>query len=694
MLRVSPTAAASLALLVLCTLAVLCTAQQPVESQPSGLLHGYTVNDFAASRNPSTPYLHYILDGIHAVTAIDARDGRAVQNVSFVNATLYMAAIAVDSLNHVFVLADGMFRAGMEQLLVLDASLGSLANISVTSLQPPLSDPLEAQLAVDSANSVYLFSSAPGTPTYGYVWVLSPRQWVQQAAWLAPVPLSFSLAAAWMEYVLAIDNTGLLYFQQSSGNQTLYLTDQQGRLQYSYQLGTGDVGEPWIRDVAVDAQLRMWHTHLNSSYVSVTDSNGQLVAIYNLVATSRGRSRANVDVDVLNRVVVADMLEQVLLVVSPQGDIVNTVSSPVASLMFVNELLADYSGHAGGSLLFGDWGSPYVVQRLSVDDSDLGTLLQRYTLPARLRECRDMGLDVGRQSNNIYVLIACGDVYTYPPVLGQYRSFVYVMTQAGRVVSEFRVHDDALRVRVDERAGVLYIASGYTFPLTEQYVAAYSTVDGRQLANYTTSSPSLGRIADLTLVPSSSSQGGSTVIVTDVSNARFVYINTDPSSATVITSQPFPPNTLCYFLTFSTQQNSSLFYVSCQYRNLVNGTFVYGMSFINRWDVTDPSQPLLTDIFLAPTGVLANFGAMAVGLDQHLYAHDRISFSVWQWRDADRASPASHYQQRQHDEPRMHVGQTYMGAPDTEQPDNVRQAGMAELAAHHRHERMRGAPLF
>ena len=595
-------------------------------------------------------------------------------------------AIAVDSLNHVFVLADGMFRAGMEQLLVLDASLGSLANISVTSLQPPLSDPLEAQLAVDSANSVYLFSSAPGTPTYGYVWVLSPRQWVQQAAWLAPVPLSFSLAAAWMEYVLAIDNTGLLYFQQSSGNQTLYLTDQQGRLQYSYQLGTGDVGEPWIRDVAVDAQLRMWHTHLNSSYVSVTDSNGQLVATYNLVATSRGRSRANVDVDVLNRVVVADMLEQVLLVVSPQGDVTSAVSSPIPSFMAVTELLADHSGRGGGSLLFGDYASPYVAQRMSVGDDDAGTLLQRYTLPSRLtNECTDMGLDVGRQSNNIYVLIACGDVYTYPFVLGQYRSFVYVMTQAGRVVSEFRVHDDALRVRVDERAGVLYIASGYTFPLTEQYVAAYSTVDGRQLANYTTSNPTLGYIADITLLQSSSPQGGSTLVVVDLSNRRFVYIDIGPSGLSVTTSQPFPPNTYCFDVAFSMQQNgSSLYYVSCQQLNLVNGSYEVS-TFIDRWDVTNPSQPLLTDIFLAPTGVKAYFGAMAVGLDQHLYAFDGGSYSIWQWRDADRARPASH-QQHQHDEPRMHVGQAYMASPDTEQPDSVRPP-----TTQSRHRHMRGA---
>ena len=48
----------------------------------------------------------------------------------------------------------------------------------------------------------------------------------------------------------------------------LYITDSNGVVQVSYQLGTGNMSEPWIDDVAIDAQLQMWHTHEYNTYIS------------------------------------------------------------------------------------------------------------------------------------------------------------------------------------------------------------------------------------------------------------------------------------------------------------------------------------------------------------------------------------------------------------------------------------------
>ena len=675
-------ATVALCLLALFILPASTVAQQPAEHRPTRFLHGWFVTDFATSRNPATPHLYYAVDGTHQIIVIDSRDGRVVRNVSYFDSQHWLGAITVDSRDYVYVFAHS--QQDSFHLKVFDESLQSLKNVSMASLQPSASSTWELQLLVDSVNSVYLFSSVPGSTNDGYVWVLSPRQWLQQASWKAPIRTSTNRTDT-AYYVIAIDSQDYLYFQQTNGYKMLYITDQQGALQYSYQLGSGNTSSPWIDAVAIDSQGQMWHTFLGSPLVSVLDGSGKGVRLYNILTVNRYSYAKNIDVDLMGNVVVADGVEQALLILSSQtGDIVNSLSSRIPSLWSVTELLADYSGGGrgrnGGSLLFGDWSSPYVAQRMSVSDDDAGALLQRYLLPPRLSgSCFDDGVDIGSQSGNIYVLLSCFDWNTLDS-----STLVYVTSQAGRAVSEFHVHRDAYRVRADEPTNTIYITSRFGFD-GGNAIIAYSMADGTQLANYTTSDPPLNVISDFTII-STGPHDSALLVIVDAGNRRFVNIDTMGRAPPM--SQPFPNRTFCRDITFSLTRHSAVYYVSCSRSEYVNGTYMEE-TFVHKWDVTTPGQPMLTDSYVPPPGAQASLAAIVVGLDQHLYAYDSTSGSIWQWRDADRVSSASE-QPQQDDEPRVHVGQLSVGSAETEQPDLSLAAGIVQSSERSSHRRIRG----
>ena len=667
-------------------------AQSPTEHLPTRYLHGWQATQFACSRNPATPYLYYLLDGPRHIAVLDSRDGHLVRNESlYVDSLFYNARIAVDSRDNVFVLTVPLLPLppfhDTAELKVFDAQLQSVKNITVKSLQPPVSYAETMQLVVDSSNFVYLFDVIERTVPQ--VWVLSPRQWMQQAYWQAPIPTGNST-----RYVLAIDNTDYLYFQQVSGDKNLFITDVKGSLQYTYQLSRGDIDEPDIRDVTIDAQLQMWHTYMNSSAVTVIDSSGRFIADYNLLSMNYGRSNSAIDVDLLNNVVIADRWEQAMLIVSPRGDITRTLSPEVPPLVYVSDLLVDYGegggggggggGRGGGSLLISLYMTPYPVQRVSVGDNDAGRLLQRYSLPARLGGCVGYGADIGRQSSNIYLLLACDDIWASSQPTDW---LVYVMNKAGRVVSEFHVHINAYRIRVDERAGVVYVSTdNYAGPSysPEEVIVAYSMMSGSPLANYSTTNPTLGFIRDFTVLPPAGPQSSSTLVVVDPFNLRFVSIDT--SGATAPISYPFPNNTLCTNIASSLGQQSTSYYVSCFGISRTSGVLFLDSVFIHKWDVTTPDNPTLTDTFVLPAGVLARLGSLVIGLDQHLYAYDWISSTVWQWRDADKYS-ANMEPRQQGDAPRIHVGQTHTQLADEGTSDLRERAGLPKLHAQSSHSR-------
>ena len=440
----------------------------------------------------------------------------------------------------------------------------------------------------------------------------------------------------------------------------LYIADQQGGLQYTYQLGSGNASEPVINALAIDAQLQMWHTHLGHVDLTVLDSTGRLVASFDVLSKSRYSYTQHIGVDLLGNVNVWDGVEQALLVVSPRGDIINTLSSNVPNLWSVTELLADHSsggggggrrGRDGGSLMFGDWNSPYVVQRMSIDESDAGALLQRYVLPPRLQEdCFDDGVDIGSRTGNIYVLLGCLD-------WDEFRNYalLYVTTQAGRVVSEFRVPNGAYRVRADEDAGLVYISSRFGFNPRDfsNAVLAYSTSEGRQVANYTTADPVLNVISDITVLPRGP-QLSPLLVVVDYGNHRIVHFDT--ANGSVASVQTLPDNVYCKDVTYSLGRRSAAYYVSCRSNEFVNKTYVE-RTFVHKWNVETPGQPLLTDAYVPPAGAEADFASIVVGLDSHLYAYDTYSGSVWQWREADRVQAAGGAE-----EPRVHVAEMWKAA--------------------------------
>ena len=130
------------------------------------MYHGWFVSSFAASRNPATPHLYYVVDNGRHVVQLDARDSRAVSNASFWAVDHRLGNIATDSSGHVFVVANS--TADGYHLKVLDEQLRSLANISLDALQPPARwklPPYSLQLVVDSGNAVYLFDAEPRGPT-------------------------------------------------------------------------------------------------------------------------------------------------------------------------------------------------------------------------------------------------------------------------------------------------------------------------------------------------------------------------------------------------------------------------------------------------------------------------------------------------------------------------------------------------
>ena len=681
MLSTTLIVAATLLLVALFTLPTSSIAQPPpVPHTPTAFLHGWQVDNFAISRNPATPYLLYVVDGSSRLIALDARDGRVIRNISYVDSREWFGNIAVDNRGYVYALA---FNVDDGYLMnVFDESLELLKTVKLQTLQPPVTLSYALQVVVDSTNSVYLFSSSPGRKIDGQVWVLSPRQWIQQASWQAPIQLSNNRTAY---YRMAIDSQDYLYFQAINGYKNLYITDQQGALQMNYQMGTGNRSEPWIDDLVIDSQGQMWHTLSGSTYVTVFDSSASLVAVYNLLSSDFPLWTVHIDVDLTGNVVVADTVEQSLLIVSPRGDIVNSLAPQVPSMWYLTQLLADYGDPAmgrSGSLLFGQYGSPYVVQRISVDDRDAGTLLQRYSLPGRLQSsCYDSTLDVGTQTNNLYVLLQCWETRGW---ISTYYSLLYVMSRSGRVVSEFRVATESYLVRADERTGTVYVA---VYDPSGDAIVAYSMVDGSQLTNFTTSNPTLDHISAMVVLPPTS-QTYAMLVLVDIYNLRFV--NIDPTGASAPIVQPFPDNTVCDDVAFSPHHpDNAVYYVSCVYNNYANNSFSQS-AFVHKYDVTDPSNPRLTDTYVPPFGLAIYFGDVVVGLDKHLYAYDWITGSVWQWRDADGVSAVSQ-QHPQLDGPQIHVGQTFVGSVQTKQPDVSLGAAMEQRGTQSPHRRMRGA---
>ena len=304
-----------------------CPFHRPVSSRapPTRSLHGWRATHFACSRHPRTPYLY-----CH-IAVLVSRDGRVVNNVSlYIDSTLRGVTIEVDSRPRL--------RAGqpahsyppfddVAQLKVFTRQLQPVRNSTLKPLQPPATSAVSMQIVVDSSNYVYLFGIIERIMPQ--VWVFSPLRWPQQSSWQPPIPVVDNT-----RYGLGSTTRTTCTSSRPAATRRVHHRPE-GRLAVQLPVGTGNISEPHIRDVAIDAQLQMWHTYMNSSAVSVIDSSGRLITDYNLLSMSYGRSNSAIDVDLLNNVVVTDGWEQAMLIVSPRGDLIRTLSPdfPVVSYM-------------------------------------------------------------------------------------------------------------------------------------------------------------------------------------------------------------------------------------------------------------------------------------------------------------------------------------------------------------------------
>ena len=672
---------AILATLILTILPSSTTAQN--QNSSPRVYHGWSPYNFAPSA--ITANLIYLVDSEKEVLAVNTDTGRVVGNASLTNTPYLLSEINVDSNGYVYVSAYSYSRGAGPMLLIFDGNLTLQTNISLSTLKPATST-YDLQIVIDyNGNTVYLFDGNPYSNTRGYVWVLrgDGRTWTQLNTFNAPINL-----ANYTGYVIGIDHTGLLYFQAVSGYKIVYISDAYGGLQAQFQLGTGNMSEPWIDDIAIDSQLRMWHTHEANSYISVTDTNGKLLSVYDILSDNTYYSyRTNhIAVDMNGNVICTDTVEQSLLYVSQRGDITNTISSFIAPMWSVTELLGDYvgGGRGAGSLLFNDNFSPYAAQRISVDDYDTGALLQRYSLPARLDgPCRAVGLDIGSKTGNIYMLLHC-DYWPLP----DHFSLVYVVAQSGRVVSEFRVYPEASRVRVDEGAATLYVTVNDQWQGPAGMVMAYSMIDGTNTVNFTGSNPPIQYISDLTLIMPGPMGGPTTIVVIDRYNNRFILFDSSSAAAPSYVAFPFNPITYYNYITFSFGPQPSFYVSGNSYGNGTSIDFVQKFAF----DPNSNASAKLTDIYSSRPGVNTDFGPIVVGLDRHLYAYDFQTGSLYQWRDADGPPRPPAISEPMKEEPRVHIGEAVVGSADAQDDAAVSKAAATpSMSAQNRHSRMRGA---
>ena len=524
----------SLALVVASALLLLCLSSlpsslsaQPVPTTvyPDGFFHAWSVVDF--DFDPNAPVVYVIDDGWQVV-GVNTTDGRPIRAAYYAPPNTYAQHIAVNSKSQVYVTLittvggpfDRYFAGAM--LVVLDAQLRPVRNVSMASLKPASN---ATQLVIDSADYVYLFSEWFVGPTNPTVWVLEPRNLVQADAWKANIPLPAPYTANYTDYLLAIDNTDLLYFQQvTAARQTFLFTvgsDYVTTLDLLGPTSNYDYDED-VTDLAIDAKLNLYFTRASSYAVDVFDTNGRRQApLFVLNGPSLYYEVPLLDIDRYGYLQVYDPLENIIAAVSADGFVVRSFGSEQANTRRASELFIDQST---GDLLVGypsedlSRGDLIIAQRLR---SRNGELVQTYELPSRLRNCISTAFDVGGRNGHLYTLLVCNPYTAYQT----YR--LHVLQASGRVQAEFLLPYGGYRLRVDEFAQRIYIADNTGRESKVQVL----DMQGRNLSTITTQGPALGYLSDLLVEPG---MDGGELVVLDASNGRVVHFFTNGSLAYVI----------------------------------------------------------------------------------------------------------------------------------------------------------------
>ena len=580
---------------------------------PDDWFHGFAVIDFAM--DPRLPLLYLVDDGWQVV-AVNTSSGR-VERIRLAPPSTFFQYIAVDAQSQVYVTAN---NRGAITLFVFNAALSPLRNVSLATLTPPSR---ATQVVVDSTSYVFLFGTSETDAT---VWVLEPRFSRQVDTWRAPVPLFPTRTVNSTSYVLAIDASDTLYFQQQRGNRLTFLTDTGSNLQAVLDLfapwrADGSLSTlPLVADVAVDSGSNLHLVLQQWPVVLRFDTNGR--PLQPLAVLSGGSTytfaQPCLDFDRAGLLLVADPVENAIVTVAPDGSVTRALRSPQASLGLSNELLQDPNT---GDLLIAVtlFGGDILAQRISARD---GSLLEEYRLPERLRtQCRTTAMDVGATGGSLYFVLSCAS-----PAAGA--SFVlYVLKPNGRVQSELRLPFGGDRLRVDEDNDRLFFATYAPLGGGYQGVVRVMDLHGRDIANVTTESPPLSFLADLVLAPGP--EGGELVLLDNI-NSRLVYVR--PRDGRVTGVLPLEPHDVVWDMAF---ERDSV-YVSVTDYEVVNNAWTTNSSVarISRAGAVTQRYGAYGSPWDGP-----EFGAITVG-DAGLFAFDFQHSAIYVWRDHRRPPPA------------------------------------------------------
>ena len=562
------------------------------------VFHGWDITDLAADPNRD---LLYIIDSSCSVVAINTtRDELSWLVLWDSPYDVTLNSLAVDSRSILYVL--GRSSSRQDFLQVISPEGRSVRVVQLSSLRPPLQT--QAQLVTDSSNFLYLTSSVWYGPVQHSVWVLDGDSYEQVDSWIAPLPIAAPRSRNVTAYVLAIDGSDTLYFQQGGWDRRTFLVSTEGQLVGSLNMRLGIT----VTDLAIDSRGLLYLAGRGGSSVLVFDSKGYALPGLSVLSSGYDNDGPSLDIDYRGRLHVADPYSNEVLAVTGSGDILRAYYSRAATLSGVGELLVDAGN---GDLLVSDYAGSVIAQRLSSRD---GSLIAQYKMPGRLSEqCDSWALDLGSRWSRLYALLSC---YYEDSVDRTW--LLHVIHPNGKVLAEYRLPFGGTRLRVDEWNGRLYIADWFSEPAA---VHVYD-LQGRSLANLT-SEPPFSYISDIVLFPDLSG-----LAVLDPRNNRVVglYVNNTLAWLWRSNSGIDEVTDLAY------SADGGSFYFSQLKYFWLNNTFQYNSSVVR---VAFDGQGEVTDEYIlwGPPPIIGGpaFGAIAINQRGDLFAFDYVAESLFVW---------------------------------------------------------------
>ena len=595
-------------LFVLCLLPVSVAQPPPPPPPPfrfhsvDAVFHGWDITDLAADPNRD---LLYIIDSACSVVAINTTHSELSWLVLWDSPyAVGLDSLTVDSRSILYVLGRS---SGLGFLQVISPEGRSLHVVQLASLTPPLQTP--AQLVTDSSGFLYLTTAFYNVYSPLRVWVLDGDSYEQVDSWIAPVPIPARLSGNYTPYVLGIDGSDTLYFQQGRWERRSVLVSTQGQLVGSLSI-RADIT---VTDLAIDSRGNLYLAGRGGSSVLVFDSKGYALPALSVLNTGDDSYGPSLDFDYRGRLYVADTYSNEVLAVTGSGDITRAYYSRQATVSGQGELLVDGNN---GDLLVSDYFGSVIAQRISSRD---GSLISQYKMPGRLSEdCYSQALDLGTRWSRIYTLITC---FFPQDRMISYR--LHVIHPNGKVLAEYRLPQGGRRLRVDEWNGRLYIAD-HDYRKGQGSLRVYD-LQGRALLNLT-AEPPFGHISDIVLFPDLSG-----LAVLDWQHDRVVglYANNTLAWVWLSNSSLDAVTDLAY-----SADGSSLYYSQVQFFWLNNSFQYYNSSvvrlaFDGQWQVTDEYSSGPPPVVGGPA-----FNAIAINQRGDLFALDYAAESLFVWRSA------------------------------------------------------------